>query len=167
MCATNIIGRAPFNNKPINTFGWDNDWPNSKIRKLPPHDDFKSTAAMMRNHEGGLFNNNPPKNSDCQVIDVQNGRSKMEVFLDASNYKPGELSVSIADGEITIEGNHEERAEDGTKMVSRQFVRKYTLPAEAKPEDVVSNLSSDGVLVITAKKSLPAIDVQLQQTRRL
>merc|ERR1719495_297601 len=134
MCSTNIIGRAAFNNKTINTFGWDNDWPNSKIRKLPPDDDFKSTVAMMRNHEGGLFNNNRPKNSDCQVIDVQNGRSKMEVFLDASNYKPGELSVSIADGEITIEGNHEERAEDGTKMVSRQFVRKYHCQPKRSPK---------------------------------
>jgi crystallin alpha B len=62
-----------------------------------------------------------------------------------------------------VEGKHEEKAEDGSRMVARQFVRKYTLPQGAKPEDVTSNLSSDGVLVITAKKTNPAIDVKIDQ----
>merc|ERR1711976_952802 len=35
---------------------------------------------------------------------------------------------------------------------TRMFSRKYSLPANAKGEEVVSNLSSDGVLVITAPK---------------
>merc|ERR1712227_55930 len=47
--------------------------------------------------------------------------------------------------------------EDETKMVSRMFSRKYTLPSAAKSEEVVSNLSSDGVLVITAPKKTLAI----------
>merc|ERR1712168_1525187 len=33
--------------------------------------------------------------------------------------------------------------EDGSKMVSRMFSKKYSLPPDAKAEDVVSNLSSD------------------------
>ena len=40
---------------------------------------------------------------------------------------------------------------------------RYTLPKGAKPEDVNSNLSSDGVLVVTAKKSNPAIQVKISQ----
>jgi len=56
-----------------------------------------------------------------------------------------------------VEGRHEEKAEDGSKMVSRSFSRKYTLPRGANGQDVVSNLSSDGVLVITAPKNNPAI----------
>merc|ERR1711951_145623 len=98
------------------------------------------------------------KEKDSEVIRVKNDDEKMEVSLDTSQYRPDELNVSIADGAVTIQGKHEEKAEDGTKMVSRQFVRKYTLPAGAKPEDVVSNLSSDGVLVVTANKANPAID---------
>merc|ERR1711872_1202349 len=47
--------------------------------------------------------------------------------------------------------------EDGSKMVSRMFSKRYTLPPDAKAEDVVSNLSSDGVLVITAPKKNLAI----------
>merc|ERR1712062_67904 len=51
----------------------------------------------------------------------------------------------------------EERAEDGSKMVARSFSRKYSLPASAEPDQVASNLSSDGVLVITAPKKALAI----------
>merc|ERR1712115_180389 len=47
--------------------------------------------------------------------------------------------------------------EDESKMVSRMFSRKYSLPPSAKSEEVVSNLSSDGVLVITAPKKNLAI----------
>merc|ERR1712013_330209 len=57
----------------------------------------------------------------------------------------------------TDEGKHEEKAEDGSNMVSRTFSKRYTLPADARDEDVVSKLSSDGVLVVTAPKSNLAI----------
>merc|ERR1711868_150165 len=56
-----------------------------------------------------------------------------------------------------IRVKHEEKAEDGSKMVSRMFSRKYTLPPSTKQEEVASNLSSDGVLVITAPKKTLAI----------
>ena len=37
-------------------------------------------------------------------------------------------------------------------FIFRQFLRKYTLPRDCKQDMVASNLSSDGVLVITAPK---------------
>eukprot|EP00092_Neocalanus_flemingeri_P003057 GFUD01003266.1.p1 GENE.GFUD01003266.1~~GFUD01003266.1.p1 ORF type:complete len:222 (+),score=86.48 GFUD01003266.1:425-1090(+) len=97
------------------------------------------------------------KTKDSEVIRVKEDEGKMEVSLDTSQYRPDELNVSIDNGVVTVEGKHEEKAEDGSKMVSRVFSRKYTLPAGAKAEDVVSNLSSDGVLVITAPKKNLAI----------
>merc|ERR1711970_37833 len=103
------------------------------------------------------------QSKDSEVIRVKEDDNKMEVSLDTSQYRPDELSVSVSGGVVSVEGKHEEKAEDGSKMVSRQFARKYTLPNGAKPEDVVSNLSSDGVLVITAKRSPPAIDVKINQ----
>merc|ERR1712173_576526 len=69
----------------------------------------------------------------------------------------GKMEVSVDKGVVTVEGKHEEKAEDGSKMVSRMFSKKYSLPPDAKAEDVVSNLSSDGVLVITAPKKNLAI----------
>merc|ERR1711868_291713 len=80
------------------------------------------------------------KDKDNEVIRVKEDESEMEVSLDTSQYRPDEL-----------------KAEDGSKMVSRMFSRKYTLPSSAKSEEVVSNLSSDGVLVITAPKKTLAI----------
>jgi len=129
---------------------WENGWMFPRRWMLP------SLKSEFRDMD--LF-----KEKDSEVIRVKNDDNKMEVSLDTSQYRPDELNVSIADGAVTIEGKHEEKAEDGTKMVSRQFIRKYTLPAGAKPEDVVSNLSSDGVLVVTANKSNPAIDVKINQ----
>merc|ERR1712212_1075327 len=125
---------------------WENGWMFPRRWMLP------SLKSEFRDMD--LF-----KEKDSEVIRVKNDDNKMEVSLDTSQYRPDELNVSTADGAVTIQGKHEEKAEDGTKMLSRQFVRKYTLPAGAKPEDVVSNLSSDGVLVVTANKSNPAIEV--------
>ena len=58
----------------------------------------------------------------------------------------------MLDDAVVIEGKHEEKSEDGNKFISRQFMRRYTLPQDCKPEQVVSNLSADGVLLVTAPK---------------
>merc|ERR1719312_1073905 len=127
---------------------WENGWMFPRRWMLPS---LKSEFGEMN-----MF-----KEKDSQVIRVKNDDKKMEVSLDTSQYRPDELNVSIADGAVTIEGKHEEKAEDGTKMVSRQFIRKYTLPAGAKPEDVASNLSSDGVLVVTANRGNSVSQVKI------
>merc|ERR1719228_334824 len=129
---------------------WENGWMFPRRWMLPS---LKNEFKDMN-----LF-----QSKDSEVIRVKEDDNKMEVSLDTSQYRPDELSVSVSNGLVTVEGKHEEKAEDGSKMVSRQFARKYTLPNGAKPEDVVSNLSSDGVLVITAKRSPPAIDVKINQ----
>merc|ERR1711963_560576 len=77
--------------------------------------------------------------------------------MDTSQYRPDELKVSVSDGVLVVEGKHEEKAEDGSKMVSRMFSRKYSLPPNAEADQVASNLSSDGVLVVTAPKKALAI----------
>jgi len=89
---------------------------------------------------------------DSNLLSMKNDETKMEISLNTSGYKPSELKVNVSDGEISIEGKHEEKSEEGHTMVSRQFSRKYTLPAEAKLAEVVSNLSQDGVMVITVPK---------------
>ena len=125
---------------------WENGWMFPRRWMLPS---LKNEFADMDLFTAG--------GRDSEVIRVKQDADKMEVSLDTAQYRPDELSVSVSDGTVTVEGKHEEKAEDGSKMVARQFVRKYTLPAGAKPEEVVSNLSSDGVLVITAKNPAPAI----------
>merc|ERR1712110_513836 len=62
------------------------------------------------------------------------------------------LSVSVADGQLVIEGKHLEKSEAGEVMVSRQFRRQYGLGPQFTLTEVVSNLSQDGVLVVTVPK---------------
>merc|ERR1711944_246594 len=107
---------------------WENGWIFPRRWMLPAlNTDFPNNMDIF-------------KSKDNEVIRVKEDDTKMEVSLDTSQYRP-----------------HEEKAEDGSKMVSRMFSRKYTLPADAKSEEVASNLSSDGVLVITAPKKQLAI----------
>ena len=94
---------------------------------------------------------------DSELIRSKEDETKMEVSLDTAQYRPDELKISVEGRVVQVEGKHEEKAEDGTRMVARSFSRKYTLPEGARGEDVVSNLSSDGVLVITAPKNAAAI----------
>jgi len=97
-----------------------------------------------------------------EVIKVTNDDSKFEVTLDVSEYKPEELKVTTVNNTLAIEGKHESSRSDekntpastasGSSTVMRQFSRKWTLPSDANPNEVVSNLSSDGILMITAPR---------------
>ena len=90
---------------------------------------------------------------DEQQISVKNDDINFQISLDTSSYRPDEIKIDVgADNVLTIEAKHEEKSEDGNKHVSRYFARKYTLPQGCKAKNVMSNLSSDGVLMITAPK---------------
>jgi len=89
---------------------------------------------------------------DSNLISMKDEENKMELSLNTSGYKPDELKVQVKEGVLKVEGKHKEKSEDGQVMVSRQFSRSYGLPTGAKKEEVVSNLSQDGVMVITVPK---------------
>jgi len=98
-----------------------------------------------------------------EVMKVKTDDTKFEVTLDVSEYKPEELKVTTVNNVLSIEGKHEAHSEDskdtgnatafGSSSVTRQFSRKWTLPKDADPNDVVSNLSSDGILMVTAPRA--------------
>jgi len=111
-----------------------------------------------------------------EVIKVKQDEGKFEVTLDVSDYKPEELKVTTVNNVLSIEGKHEQHQEDskdtsnstafGSSSVMKQFSRKWTLPKDADPNDVVSNLSSDGILMVTApRKGQQALkqDVPIQK----
>ncbi|XP_056266582.1 alpha-crystallin B chain-like [Pseudoliparis swirei] len=101
---------------------------------------------------------------------ADNGQNEMRIekdryviFLDAKDFSPEELSVKVSDDFITIHGKHEGRearevrevGEDHHGFVSREFLRKYRLPAGVSGADVTSSLSFDGILTIAAPRSPP------------
>merc|ERR1711971_532373 len=93
-----------------------------------------------------------PEMKDSLMLGLQEEKDKMEVTLDTSGYKPDELKVEIKEGELCVEGKHEERSQTGEVMVSRHFSRRFGMPQNVKKEGIVSNLSQDGVMVITMPK---------------
>ena len=110
-----------------------------------------------------LFNEEKSKDlilTDDQTIKVKDDEKTFEVSLDTHNFRPDEIKIDVVDRVLKVEGKHEEKSEDGLKYVSRQFIRKYTLPEECPTEEVVSNLSADGVLLITAPKKLSLKDAE-------
>lgn len=84
-------------------------------------------------------------------------KEKFQVILDIQQFAPNEISVKIANNSVVVEGKHEEK-QDEHGYISRHFVRRYMLPADHDINDVVSSLSSDGILTVTApKKSLKPV----------
>jgi crystallin alpha B len=57
-----------------------------------------------------------------------------------------------------VEGKHEEK-QDEHGYVSRHFVRRYILPSDIEVNNIVSSLSSDGVLTVTAPKKVQLMSV--------
>lgn len=75
-----------------------------------------------------------------QIEKTDHGKSGYWLSLDIKNFAPHEITVKTVDDVIVIEAKHEER----------QYERSYRLPDGFKIEDVVSSISSDGILTVTA-----------------
>ncbi|XP_047984901.1 protein lethal(2)essential for life-like [Leguminivora glycinivorella] len=84
---------------------------------------------------------------------ITSDNKKFQISVDVQHFKPEEISVKVIDKHVIVEGKHEEN-QDQHGYVSRQFVRRYALPEGCLPDTVQSNLSSDGVLTVTAPKVL-------------
>ncbi|MFS6538486.1 small heat shock protein, partial [Idiomarina loihiensis] len=78
-------------------------------------------------------------------------KDKFEVILDVQQFAPEEITVKATNNSVVVEGKHEEK-QDEHGFISRQFTRRYILPTGYDIIDIVSSLSSDGVLTITAPK---------------
>lgn len=89
-----------------------------------------------------------------EVLRVKEDDGKFEVSIDTHGYNPEDLHVKIKDNIVTIEAKHEEKKEDknNKSFASKHFSRSFTLPQGCKMETVTSNLSKDGLLIVSAPK---------------
>uniref|UniRef100_A0A0K0EW33 Protein lethal(2)essential for life (inferred by orthology to a D. melanogaster protein) n=1 Tax=Strongyloides venezuelensis TaxID=75913 RepID=A0A0K0EW33_STRVS len=83
--------------------------------------------------------------------EVVNNDMEFKVRMDVSHFSPDELHVSVNDGFLQIEGNHEEKT-DKYGTIQRNFVRKYTLPKGMDEDNIVSEISKNGVLTVGGTK---------------
>nr|QNJ44853.1 sHSP21.8 [Agasicles hygrophila] len=88
---------------------------------------------------------------------ITQDKDKFQVILDVQQFSPNEITVKVNGNSIVVEGKHEEK-QDEHGFIMRHFVRRYVLPCTHDVNGVVSSLSSDGVLTVSAPKkneSLP------------
>lgn len=78
-------------------------------------------------------------------------KDSFRVDLDVQQFKPEEISVKVADGYVTVHGEHEEK-EDEHGYISRRFTRRYLVPKDFDSHHIASKLSTDGILSISAPK---------------
>jgi len=90
------------------------------------------------------------------VSNVVNDKDKFQVNLDVQQFKPEEISVKTVDNTVVVEGKHEEK-QDEHGYISRQFSRRYVLPAGVDKDKVECKLSSDGVLSVSVPKLVSKI----------
>ncbi|XP_030756449.1 heat shock protein 27-like [Sitophilus oryzae] len=103
------------------------------------------------------------KNRLEKNLSIQHDKDKFQAIIDVQQFKPEELTVKVnKDRTVTVEGKHEEK-QDEHGFISRHFVRKYLLPEDCDVNQVISKLSSDGVLSITAPKKPQANQVEFVQ----
>ncbi|EFA07114.1 protein lethal(2)essential for life [Tribolium castaneum] len=121
-------------------------------------DDLLNTFSSMP--RSSLFRNyvRPWRSTAIQRQDsgstIQQDKDKFQVILDVQQFAPNEITVKTSGNSIIVEGKHEEK-QDEHGFISRHFVRRYLLPQDHDINDVVSSLSSDGILTVSApKKSL-------------
>nr|WKR20127.1 heat shock protein HSP20.4 [Agrotis ipsilon] len=95
----------------------------------------------------------PWRNLQAAVRDtgstIKEDKDKFQVNLDVQHFAPEEISVKTVDGYLVVEAKHEEK-QDEHGYISRSFTRRYALPEGIDADTVMSKLSSDGVLSITA-----------------
>ena len=79
---------------------------------------------------------------------------KFQVKLDVQKFSPEEITVKTTGAnEICIEAKHEKDTEQNG-YTSRHLVRKFVLSDNHDLKDLVSSLSSDGILTVTAPRKL-------------
>ncbi|MFH4977554.1 hypothetical protein AB6A40_004263 [Gnathostoma spinigerum] len=93
---------------------------------------------------------------------VVNDKQKFAVEVNVSQFRPEELSVNVRDNELVVEGHHEERS-DQHGSIERHFIRKYTIPEDANAQAIVSHLTDEGILSVSA----PKLSVEGPATRNI
>ncbi|KAJ8935690.1 hypothetical protein NQ314_012689 [Rhamnusium bicolor] len=82
---------------------------------------------------------------------ITQDKDKFQVILDVQQFAPNEITVKTNGSSLIVEGKHEEK-QDEHGYISRHFVRRYVLPETHDIGGVVSSLSSDGILTVSAPK---------------
>lgn len=102
--------------------------------------------------------------------DTETIKYALEKCIDVQHFKPEEISVKVEKNWIVVHAKHTEK-QDEQGFIMREFTRRYELPVGCKSEDVVSSLSSDGILSVKCA-AIPVVElaeernVPIEQTHK-
>nr|P02512.1 RecName: Full=Alpha-crystallin B chain; AltName: Full=Alpha(B)-crystallin [Squalus acanthias] len=94
-----------------------------------------------------------PSWAQTGLSELRLDKDKFAIHLDVKHFTPEELRVKILGDFIEVQAQHEER-QDEHGYVSREFHRKYKVPAGVDPLVITCSLSADGVLTITGPRKV-------------
>ncbi|XP_028160299.1 protein lethal(2)essential for life-like [Ostrinia furnacalis] len=96
---------------------------------------------------------------------LETDSGKFQIYLDVQHFAPEELSVKVVGEYLVIEGCHGEK-KDSHGIVARQFIRRYLPPEGCDLDAVESELSSDGVLIVSAPLTCSAANERVVPIKR-
>ncbi|XP_077312516.1 heat shock protein beta-6 [Lithobates pipiens] len=102
------------------------------------------------------------------LSEVKLDKDQFSVLLDVKHFSPEELTVKVVGDYVEVHAKHEERP-DEHGFISREFHRRYKLPATVNPASITSALAADGLLSIqgpvveTAKTEERSIPIARQE----
>merc|ERR1712236_200859 len=79
---------------------------------------------------------------------------KWEIVLDVSKFDPDQLKVKVAGDLVSISGSQSDKFGEGSTSshTNRSFTKKYTLPSGCDPDQLNSNLTTQGSLVVSCPR---------------
>ncbi|KAM5132514.1 heat shock protein beta-6 isoform 2-T2 [Mantella aurantiaca] len=95
-----------------------------------------------------------PPPPDTGLSEVKLDKDQFSVLLDVKHFSPEELTVKVVGDYVEVHAKHEERP-DEHGYISREFHRRYKLPATVNPASLSSALAADGLLSIQAPVTDP------------
>lgn len=113
-----------------------------------PSPSLRPGGTYYRPWQGVAFNR-----QNSGTSNLKSDEKQVQVILDVQQFGPGEITVKTSEGAVIVEGKHEEK-QDEHGYVSRHFKRRYLLPKDVDMDQIMSSLSSDGVLTVSVPKKV-------------
>lgn len=88
-------------------------------------------------------------NFDLDAPKIYVDENRFVVTMDVRHFHPNEIIVTTVDNSVIVQAKREEM-DDNDKSITRQFNRRYDLPKGFNAEDIMSSVSSDGILTLEA-----------------
>lgn len=110
----------------------------------------------MLDTDGWLINQHWTKDW-VPAVNISENEKNYEIDVAVPGMRKSDLKISVNHGVLTVSAEHQEEKEEKKKNYTRQeynyssFKRSFTLPDDAKAEDVKAHYE-DGVLKLTVAK---------------